>query len=378
MSWAIWITGVPASGKSTLARAAAEELVALGEPVRMLELDAIRKVLTPTPTYTETERDVVYRCLVYMATMLTEARVPVIIDATAHRRVWRELGRASIPRFAEVQLRCPIHVARHRERRRPPGHAPTGIYRLAGRPGATVPGVDVPYEASLSPELVVDTAAEAVSPAVAKVVALARRLAFSAFARPATLSTRWAIWITGLPGSGKTTLALALAETLSARGVPVTVVDMARLRRAFLPAPAGTDDQNEIAYRALVYTAKILTDSGVAAILDAPGARRPWRELARALIGHFAEVQLLCPRELCLERERAIRWKLVPGGPSGAGGIGDEPLEIIPDFERSPSAELTLHTDVQDRARVVEEALCLVQRLHRAATVHHQPLRRRA
>jgi adenylylsulfate kinase len=64
VSSAIWITGPPASGKSLLARAAAAELGAEGRAVVVLELDEIRKVVTPSPTYTDTERDVVYRALV--------------------------------------------------------------------------------------------------------------------------------------------------------------------------------------------------------------------------------------------------------------------------------------------------------------------------
>jgi adenylylsulfate kinase len=142
----------------------------------VLELDQIRKVLTPTPSYTDAERDIVYRALGYMATLLTEAGVPVIIDATAHRRVWRDLVRAAVARFAEVQLVCPLEVCRERERRRTEGHAPRGIYARAGQPGAAVPGVDVPYEPALAPELLVDTVAESVPDAVARIVALARSL----------------------------------------------------------------------------------------------------------------------------------------------------------------------------------------------------------
>ena len=67
------------------------------------------------------------------------------------------LARAAIPRFAEVQLVCPLEVCRERERTRPRGHAPRGIYARAGRPGATVPGVDVPYEPALAAELTIDT-----------------------------------------------------------------------------------------------------------------------------------------------------------------------------------------------------------------------------
>ena len=102
MSWAIWITGLPGSGKSSLARGTASELEAFGERVVVLELNAIRKFLTPAPTYAPAERDVVYRALVGMAALLTSAGVPVIVDATAHRRVWRDLARALIDRFAKL------------------------------------------------------------------------------------------------------------------------------------------------------------------------------------------------------------------------------------------------------------------------------------
>ncbi len=177
MSWAIWITGLPGSGKSTLARALAERLRAAGAPADVLELDVIRRALTPRPTYTDDERDVVYRALVYLARSLVEHGVPVIIDATAHRRAWRDLARATIPAFAEVQLVCPLQVARERERTRREGHAPPGIYAGATRPGATVPGVNVPYEPSPAAEVTVDTSVEDVESAVARIVPIARELA---------------------------------------------------------------------------------------------------------------------------------------------------------------------------------------------------------
>src|SRR5262245_21236851 len=100
MSWAIWISGPPGSGKSVLAREAAVELQAVGQPVVVLGLDEVRKVVTPLATYSALESDVVYRALVYMAAALTESGTPVIIDATAHRSEWRERARRRIPRFA--------------------------------------------------------------------------------------------------------------------------------------------------------------------------------------------------------------------------------------------------------------------------------------
>ncbi len=176
MSFAIWITGPPGSGKSTVARGVAERLAEEGRPVRILELDEIRKVVTPEPTYTDEERDTVYRALAYMAKLVVDAGTPVIVDATAHRRAWRDLARRLIPRFAEVEIDCPLEVRVARERSRREGHAPQGIYAHAAEPGATVPGVNVPYESSAAPELRLDTASTDLETQVRAVVELARSL----------------------------------------------------------------------------------------------------------------------------------------------------------------------------------------------------------
>jgi adenylylsulfate kinase len=144
--------------------------------VKVLELDEIRKAITPEPTYTDGERDIVYRAFGYMAKLCVEAGVRVLLDATAHRRAWRQHARRLVPVFAEVQLRCPLEVCRERERRRPPGYAPAGIYTHGGQPGATVPGVDVPYEPSPDAELTIDTQADDVRAQVRAIADLARRL----------------------------------------------------------------------------------------------------------------------------------------------------------------------------------------------------------
>ena len=375
MSWAIWITGLPGSGKSALASAAAIELRALGEPVRLLELDEMRKVLTPRPQYTDAERDIVYRALAYMAALLTEAGVPVIIGATAHRRAWRDLARAAIPRFAEVQLLCPLEVCRERERARPMGHAPRGIYERAGRAGATVPGVDVPYEPALTPELAIHTAEEALPRAVSRIVALARHLAPERPAAPAEHAQGWAIWISGRPGSGKTALAGRVAEALTGRGTPARVLDLGALRGFLLHDPHASETDQEIAHRALAYAAKLLTEAGVAVIVDATAPRRAWRDAARELIPRFAEVQLLCPVEACIERERAARWGLfaADGTTCARAGEAGGP-DIVLDYEESLRPDLILHTDVEDLWTTVEQVLFLVRRLHQAPAVHvHQP-----
>src|SRR5262249_61727039 len=116
--------------------------------------------------------------------------------------------------------------------------------------------------------------------------------------------------VTGPPGRGKATLSRKAAESLAARSVRVHVLEFTEFRRALVGDGPESDATREIVHRALAYTAKLLTEAGVPVIVDATAPRRAWRRLARKLITHFAEVQLVCPYDICGERERAVRWHL--------------------------------------------------------------------
>lgn len=154
---AIWLTGLPGSGKSTIA----EGLLMRDPALTVLSMDSLRKLITPAPTYSDAERDIVYRAIVAMAGQLTALGHDVLIDATGNRRLWRDLARTHIPRFAEVYLRCPVEICMTRESsRKETHHAPAGIYRK-GAEGCPVPGLTAPYEEPLDPELALDTQGDA-------------------------------------------------------------------------------------------------------------------------------------------------------------------------------------------------------------------------
>ena len=155
MAWAIWITGLPGSGKTTIAREVANKLKR--EKLRLLQLDEIRTIVTPQPTYSERERDIVYAFLAYTAKVLTECGVNVIIDATANRKRYRDLARQLISRFAEVYVSCPLEICVQREAHRVTEFTPSGIYRKSRARGAAVPGVNVAYEITADPELIIDS-----------------------------------------------------------------------------------------------------------------------------------------------------------------------------------------------------------------------------
>ena len=148
--FALWLTGLPSSGKSTLAQALAGRLRAAGVVVQVLDSDALRKVLTPEPTYTTEERDWFYAMLLFIAGLLVKNGVNVVIAATASRRRYRERARSRLPQFAEIFVYCPPAVCRERD--------PKGLWEQAVQGEIdSLPGAGVPYEPPLTPEVRVDT-----------------------------------------------------------------------------------------------------------------------------------------------------------------------------------------------------------------------------
>lgn len=161
--FAVWITGLPASGKSTIAAELHAQLCAQGVDAAVLESDELRKIFTAHPRYDPEERDTFYRQLVYLGALLTRHGVPVIFDATANRRLYRDWARHEISKFLEVYVDCPLATCIARD--------PKGIYRQA-REGAvaTVPGLQVPYEAPEKPEVILHGNQDSPSDAARKVI----------------------------------------------------------------------------------------------------------------------------------------------------------------------------------------------------------------
>lgn len=162
-AFAVWVTGLPASGKSTVTRELQISLAAAGFEAEVLESDTVRQVTTPVPTYFREERDFFYRALAFCGSRLVAHGVPVIFDATATRRAYRDLARTLIPRFVEVAVVCPLEVCQQRDRK--------GTYRkaLEGK-SSTVPGLQESYEPPLQPDVVIDTTQLGPEVAAAKIM----------------------------------------------------------------------------------------------------------------------------------------------------------------------------------------------------------------
>jgi adenylylsulfate kinase len=163
--WAIWFTGLPASGKTTLARTVQHALQERHISTILLDSDELRRLMRADTKFAPTERDWFYNRLVEQAVRLVQAGEHVLIAATGSQCRYREAARAQLGvRFAEVWVRCPVEVCRARD--------PKGLY---GRADAGMihglPGVDAPYEAPEAPEVIVDTDRQTLDEAVALVLA---------------------------------------------------------------------------------------------------------------------------------------------------------------------------------------------------------------
>lgn len=143
----VWVTGLPASGKSTFARRLREALARLGRPAALLDGDAVRAALHPPPGYDPAARDAFYETLGELALLLAADGLVAVVAATAHRRAYRDRVRARAPRFVEVHLAVDADTCAARD--------PKGLWARA-RAGAApeLPGPGPEYEPPAAPEVV--------------------------------------------------------------------------------------------------------------------------------------------------------------------------------------------------------------------------------
>jgi adenylylsulfate kinase len=140
----VWLCGLPSSGKSTLARAAAARLREAGRAALVLDGDEVRGALVPAPGYDERARDAFYDTLARLAALAAAQGLVVLVPATANRRAFRARARAMAPSFVEVWVDTPVEECRRRDAK--------GLYAAET---AGLPGAGAPFEAPEAAELVV-------------------------------------------------------------------------------------------------------------------------------------------------------------------------------------------------------------------------------
>ncbi len=159
----IWLTGLPASGKSTIAVALEQVLTQRGNHAYVLDGDNVRHGLNKNLGFSAEDRAENIRRIGEVAKLFTDAGLLTITSFISPYRGDRDQVRqlheeAKLP-FMEVYVETPLEVAEERD--------PKGLYKKARAGEITgFPGIDDPYEEPQKAELVLRTAEQSVEDSV--------------------------------------------------------------------------------------------------------------------------------------------------------------------------------------------------------------------
>ena len=177
----IWLTGLPSSGKSTIATALALRLEGAGYPVEVLDGDEFRLRLSKGLGFSKADRDEHIRRVSYVAKLLTRVGAFALVAAISPYRSIRDEARAEIGRFLEVHVDCPLEECIRRDVK--------GLYQKALRGEiASFTGVSDPYEAPLHPEVIVETHRETLAESTAKILRALASFGYPPLEAPGDLS----------------------------------------------------------------------------------------------------------------------------------------------------------------------------------------------
>lgn len=166
-------------------------------------------------------------------------------------------------------------------------------------------------------------------------------------------------WLSGLPSSGKTTLA-----SLVIKDVPLIHLDSDEMRKTLTPNPCYSCEEREIVYRSIIYFCKILNNNGHNVIVSATINLRKYRTIAKKTIYRYREIYIKCPIQVCEQRDVKGLYKL-----SKEGRISTVPLRILGEndkyvekhynksdvYEVPKNPQLILDTSTQSIEKCCEE-----------------------
>ncbi|MCM3906062.1 MAG: adenylyl-sulfate kinase [Pyrinomonadaceae bacterium] len=171
------------------------------------------------------------------------------------------------------------------------------------------------------------------------------------------MSTKgFTLWLTGLSGAGKTTLASLLAKELGARGVHVEVLDGDEVRTNLSKGLGFSKEDRDTNIRRIGYVCRLLSRNGISTISAAISPYRAVRdEVGRAIErdgADFIEVFVKCPIEVLAERDvKGLYKKAMAGKIVGFTGVSDP-------YEEPLSPAIVIQTDREN----VDTSVCIITR----------------
>lgn len=161
------------------------------------------------------------------------------------------------------------------------------------------------------------------------------------------VSQGFTLWLTGLSGAGKTTVAVAVEKVLRERGVRVERLDGDTVREGLTRDLGFSKEDRDKNIERVTFVAKLLSRNGVAVINSFISPYREARANVRRETTNFIEVFVDAPLQVCAERDvKGMYAKAFAGQIKGFTGVDDP-------YEAPEAAEIVLHTDQE----TVEESV---------------------
>jgi adenylylsulfate kinase len=163
--------------------------------------------------------------------------------------------------------------------------------------------------------------------------------------------TGFVLWLTGLSGAGKTTVAAKLAPVLAERGHRVELLDGDEVRTNLCQGLGFSRADRDTNIARIGYVAGMLAKHGVGVLVAAISPYRAARDQVRALVDNFVEVHVAAPLSTCAERDvKGLYAKALSGELPNFTGVSDP-------YEPPLAPEIVLHTEVQTVDESVHQIL---------------------
>ncbi|GAB4470761.1 MAG: adenylyl-sulfate kinase [Anaerolineae bacterium] len=147
------------------------------------------------------------------------------------------------------------------------------------------------------------------------------------------------LWMTGLSGAGKTTIAKIVEQELKARGVKIERLDGDVVRQSLTRDLGFSKEDRDKNIERVTFVAKLLSRNGVGVIASFISPYQAVRDMVRRETTNFIEVFVHAPLEVCIERDvKGMYKKAMAGQIENFTGISDP-------YEEPVNPEIVLYTD---------------------------------
>jgi adenylylsulfate kinase len=172
-----------------------------------------------------------------------------------------------------------------------------------------------------------------------------------------TETNGFGIWITGLPGSGKTTIANELRPMLEARGLRVEVFDGDWVRKELSPDLGFSKEDRSLHNKRVIHMSRLLVKHGIVAVICLISPYREVRRYARDQIPNFVEVWAKARIETCIERDpKGLYAKALKGEIKDMTGIQDP-------YEEPENPEIIIDTESQEPRESAETIIDRIEEM---------------